>query len=101
MLTVIENSKLLFHNIFSFKASPDCLYYVLLVYKQLDLSPQKTPLYIVGELVADSEIHKLLHKYIKTIHFVNRPNFYLFGEKMQESCPKNFFFDLYSLKLCE
>lgn len=101
MITVIENSKLLFHNIFSFKASPDCLYYILLVYKQLGLIPERHPLYIVGELVADSEIHKLLYKYIKTIHFVNRPNFYVFGEKLQASFAQNFFFDLYSLKLCE
>lgn len=101
MITVIENKKMLFHNIFSFKASPDCLYYVLLVYKQLGLIPQKHPLYIVGELVQDSEIHKLLYKYIKTIHFVNRPNFYVFGAKTQSSFPQNFFFDLYSLKLCE
>ena len=101
VITVIEQSKLLFHNIFSFKASPDCLYYVLLVYKQLGLAPQKHPLHILGELVVDSEIHKLLYKYIKTIHFVNRPNFYGFGPKLQESFPQNFFFDLYSLKLCE
>jgi len=101
IITVIQDSKLLFHNIFSFKASPDCLYYILLVYKQLGLLPEKHPLYIVGELVADSEIHKLFYKYIKTIHFVNRPNFYVFGEKLQASFAQNFFFDLYSLKLCE
>lgn len=101
MITVVENDQLLFHNAFSFKASPDCLYYVLLVYKQLGLTPQKHPLYIVGELVAESEIHKLLYKYIKTIHFVSRPNFYVFGNKAQTSFPQNFFFDLYSLKLCE
>ncbi len=101
MITVVEEGQLLFHNIFSFKASPDCLYYVLLVYKQLGLTPQKDPLNIVGELVIDSEIYKLLYKYIKTIHFINRPNFYVFGEKIQESFPQNFFFDLYSLKLCE
>lgn len=101
MITVVEHSQLLFHNIFSFKASPDCLYYILLVYKQLGLAPQKHPLHIVGDLVKESEIHKLLYKYIKTIHFVNRPNFYGFGEKLKESFPQNFFFDLYSLKLCE
>jgi hypothetical protein len=100
-ITVIENAQLLFHNIFSFKASPDCLYYILLVYKQLGMTPHKYPLHIIGELVADSEIYKLLYKYIKTIHFVNRPNFYVFGEKLRDSFPQNFFFDLYSLKLCE
>lgn len=100
-LTVVDHDKLLFHNLFEFKASPDCLYYVLLVFKQLGLKPEKHPLYITGELVVDSEIHQLLYKYIKTIHFVNRPNFYGFGEQLTASFPQHFFFDLYSLKLCE
>lgn len=100
-LTVVDHGKLLFHNLFEFKASPDCLYYVLLVFKQLGLKPEKHPLYIAGELVVDSEIHQLLYKYIKTIHFVNRPNFYGFGEQLTASFPQHFFFDLYSLKLCE
>lgn len=100
-LTVVQHGKLIFHNLFEFKASPDCLYYVLLVFKQLGLKPEKHPLYITGELVVDSEIHQLLYKYIKTIHFVNRPNFYGFGEQLLASFPQHFFFDLYSLKLCE
>lgn len=100
-LTVIDDGKLLFHNLFEFKASPDCLYYVLLVFKQLGLKPDKHPLYITGELLVDSEIHQLLYKYIKTIHFANRPNFYGFGEQLLASFPQHFFFDLYSLKLCE
>ncbi|MGH1336124.1 MAG: DUF3822 family protein [Aureispira sp.] len=100
-LTVVDHGKLIFHNLFEFKASPDCLYYVLLVFKQLGLKPETHPLYITGELVVDSEIHQLLYKYIKTIHFVNRPNFYGFGEQLLDRFPKHFFFDLYSLKLCE
>jgi hypothetical protein len=100
-LTVVDHQQLIFHNLFEFKASPDCLYYVLLVFKQLGLRPEKHPLYIAGELVIDSEIHQLLYKYIKTIHFVNRPNFYGFGEQLTASFPQHFFFDLYSLKLCE
>ncbi len=99
-LTVVDKGKLIFHNLFEFKASPDCLYYVLLVFKQLGLKPEKQPLYMAGELVVDSEIHQLLYKYIKTIHFVNRPNFYGFGEQLTANFPQHFFFDLYSLKLC-
>lgn len=99
-LTVVDQGQLLFHNWFGFKASPDCLYYVLLVYKQLGLQPQKHPLYLSGELVMESEIHQLLHKYIKTLHYINRPNFYGFGEQLSASFPQHFFTDLYSLKLC-
>lgn len=100
-ITVTENKAILFHNIFTYKASPDCLYYVLLVCKQLGLHPGKCLLNISGELVEASEIHKLLYKYIKKIHFVPRPGFYLYGEKLKEVLPPNLFFDLFSLKLCE
>lgn len=100
-LTVTDKGQLQFYNNFTFKASADCLYFVLLVYKQLGLQPQKVPLYVVGELVENSEIHQLLHKYIKTIKFVDFPNFYTFGSNLKEELPSNLFFDLYSLKLCE
>lgn len=100
-ITVLDKGELIFHNIFAFKASADCLYFVLLVYQQLGLQPTKNPLYVVGELVEDSEIHQLLYKYIKTIKFVGFPNFYTFGNNIKQELPPNFFFDLYSLKLCE
>jgi len=99
-LTVVEKGNLLFHNWFEFKASPDCLYYVLLVYKQLGLRTEKHPLYLSGELVVESEIHQLLLKYIKTLHFINRPNYYGAGAQLTASFPQHFFTDLYSLKLC-
>ncbi len=100
-ITVVENNQLLLHNIFSYKASPDCLYYVLLVCKQLGLHPHKCLLNIAGDLMEDSEIHKLLYKYVKKIHFVQRPSYYLFGQKLEETLASNLFFDLFSLKLCE
>lgn len=99
-LTVVEKGRLLFHNWFEFKASPDCLYYVLLVYKQLGLRTEKHPLYLSGELVMESEIHQLLLKYIKTLHFINGPNYYGAGEQLTANFPQHFFTDLYSLKLC-
>lgn len=99
-LTVVEKGNLLFHNWFEFKASPDCLYYVLLVYKQLGLRTEKHPLYLSGELVMESEIHQLLLKYVKTLHFINRPNYYVAGEQLAANFPQHFFTDLYSLKLC-
>ncbi len=100
-ITVLQQQKLLFTNSFEFKASPDCLYFVLLAYKQLGINPQNEPLYVSGEIVEDSEIYKLLFKYIKTIKLVDRPNFYSYSNKLTENIPSNFFFDLYSLKLCE
>lgn len=100
-ITVIENNQLLFHNIYGYKASPDCLYYVLLVCKQLGLHPHKCLLNIAGDLMEDSEIHKLLYKYVQKIHFVHRPSYYLFGPKLDAALVSNLFFDLFSLKLCE
>lgn len=99
-ITILDKGQLLLHNIFDFKSSEDCLYYILLVYKQLGLNPKKHALYIAGELMKDSEIYNLLYKYIRNIHFINAPNFYTLGNKIKQ-LPSNFFFDLYSLKICE
>ena len=100
-ITVVDKGALIFHNIFSFKTSTDCLYYILLVYKQLNINPQKIPLYVAGEFVEEAEIYQALFKYIKTLKFVTHPNFYTFGKAIKKALPANLFFDLYSLKLCE
>ncbi|MCP4438932.1 MAG: DUF3822 family protein [Aureispira sp.] len=99
-ITVLDRGQLLLHNIFEFKSSEDCLYYILLVYKQLALNTKKHAIYVAGELMKDSEIYNMLYKYIRNIHFVATPNFYNFGTKVKQ-LSSNFFFDLYSLKLCE
>lgn len=97
-LAVIQQGKLIFWNRYTFRASSDFVYYVLLIYKQLNLHTHQHTLYMAGELMEESEIYTLLYKYIKNIEFAKRPSALAFGEPFQ-SLPSHFFIDLFSVNL--
>lgn len=63
-----KNNKVRYYNSFKYKNQDDLLYYVLLVYKMLDLSVDSYPLTLTGLVEKDSEIFKLLYQYIRNIH---------------------------------
>ena len=97
---VFDGKDLFYYNSFNYRSTKDFIYFVQLIYSQLKLSQEKTPINISGELVEESEVYKLLYRYIRNIHFVQLPPFYRFGERFH-AISKHFFYDLYSLKLCE
>ena len=99
-LLLMDGSKLIFYNNFSFLSSKDLLYYVMLVYDQFKLSPNDIPLIISGHVIKDSEIFNALYKYVNHIEFNNTSPSIHFGEKFRNTSPY-FFFDLFSLRLCE
>jgi|GEM_PF-6249673 len=68
-----HKDKLLLHQLRPFVCAEDCLYYILWMYKELGLSPQKIPLHFGGELNKDSAIHKLLYTYIVALKPLSRP----------------------------
>jgi len=68
-VAVFERRNLVFFNAFDFTKPNDLLYYVLLAYKQFDLNPLDVPLTLSGTLIEDSEIFKLLLRYIRPMRF--------------------------------
>lgn len=66
-VVVFEKGNLLYFNSFTFSTADDFLYYVLLVYQQLQLDTKNIPLYCSGALVKESKIYTLLYQYIKKI----------------------------------
>jgi len=99
-LALFEDGKFQFSNVFSFQNSRDFIYYVMLIYDQFQLKPEKVPVYIAGQIVEDSEIYHLLYRYIRHLNMVQSPD-YLHFDKKHSSVPAHFYFDLYSMKLCE
>lgn len=91
---------LLFNNVFPFHSPNDFIYYLLLVYHQFQLKTEVVPLTIAGLLVKDSQIYHLLYRYIRLLNLVQTPDYYRFNSDLQRM-DLHFFFDLYSLKLCE
>ncbi len=92
--------ELLFNNVFPFQTPEDFIYYVLLVYHQFQLKPEIVPLTISGLLIKDSKIYHLLYRYIRLLNLVQSPDYYRFDDDLKQE-DLHFYFDLYSLKLCE
>lgn len=94
-----DSKDLVFANSFPYRTSQDLVYFILNVYEQFKLNPEVTPLSISGSLTEDSDIFKVIYRYIRYINFVNTPPYFRFGQQFT-GIPQHFYFDLFSIKLC-
>ena len=99
-LAIFNQGELQFYNSFSFKSTSDVLYFILLAFEQFGLNPEKTPLYLSGNIINDSDIYKTLYRYIGHLDFLPAPSFIQLG-KSASSFDPNFYFPLHSLLLCK
>jgi hypothetical protein len=95
-----DGRDLVFANSFSFKTPQDVIYYLLNCYEQFKLNPEVTPLSISGSLTEHSDIFKYVYRYIRHISFVPTPAYFRFGQQFT-GIPAHFYFDLFSINLCE
>jgi hypothetical protein len=96
-ICVLERNNLRYYNSFFFQHPNDLLYAVLLVYDQFRLSPLDVPLQIAGNLLEDSEVYRLLRRFIQKIEMVSLPNNFNLGAA-SSNLPPHCFFDLICLK---
>ena len=98
-MLVLEGRKLKFFNSYRYHTAEDLIYYLLFACEQLGLNPDQIPLVITGEIEEESEVYKLIYKYIRNISFVSRnPNYqYSF---VFDSVPKHYYYKLLNLHLC-
>jgi hypothetical protein len=101
-LTIIVKSGigLEFCNSFRVSTSSDLVYFILLVYNQLQLSPEKNKLILFGDIRPDSATYKELYTYIRHIKFGDKPSSIKFGYKFDEIFDHRYF-DLYSMHFCQ
>ena len=97
---LFEGSELKFANSFPYQSTRDFIYFILMIFDQFDLEPEKIPVFLSGQLLQDSEVYRLLFRYIKKLEFVNPPAYFQYGQKWG-SYPKYFYFDLFSLVFCK
>ncbi len=98
-IAVFEKERLFLFNSYTFKSANDFTYFIMLVINQLALRPEKVNLNLSGEIMANSQLHNQLLRYVRHVEFVQRPNFLTFPTTMS-TVPNHHFFDLFSLKLC-
>lgn len=71
-ITVIDNSKLTYFNVFNHKNAHDCIYYMLFVCEQLELNPESLLLELMGNVKKESELYELAYTYIRNVNFSKR-----------------------------
>ncbi len=96
-VAVFERQNLLFYNVFPFSASSDLLYFILLVYDQFRINPVETPLTVAGNLLPDSELYRILQRFIREIRFGIPPADYSLPRESQV-LPAHCYIDLFCLK---
>ena len=95
-----DGRDLIFANSFTFRTPQDVIYFLLNTYEQFKLNPEMIPLSISGSLTEHSDIFKYIYRYIRHVNFVPAPSYFRFGQQFT-GIPPHFYFDLFSIKLCE
>ena len=73
-IVIIEDSKLLFYNTFSFVTKEDFIYYILFTAEQLKLNPEEFQLTFIGDIEKESELYLITYQYIRNINFLEQTN---------------------------
>ncbi len=92
-IAVFERRNLVFFNAFEFNKPTDLLYFILLSYKQFELNPLEIPLTLSGTLIEDSEIFRLLFRYVRPLRFPPLPDEFQLPREAK-SLPAHYWFDL-------
>lgn len=89
----LNGGKLLFFNVFGFSTAADVLYFINLTYQQCGWSMARIPLYLCGEVIAESEVYRLLYRYAEDIRFLAFDGPAEIGEQFQ-TIPQHLYYDL-------
>ena len=99
-LTIINDTKLIFHNYFNFNTKEDFLYFILFTFEQLKIDNETIPLYFIGLIEEKSVIVELCSRYLRNIRFFNRNNNHNYINEL-DSIPYYYYYILYSSVSCE
>jgi hypothetical protein len=98
-ICVLSENKLEFHNSFTADTKEDLLYFLLFSMEQLGLSPEKTELVLLDDILKSDEKYNLLYEYVRNISFGNRSENLNFTKEL-ESIKSHQYFCLFSQLLC-
>jgi len=96
---VLSENKLEFHNSFTTDTKEDLLYFFLFSMENLGLSPEKTELVLLDDILKSDEKYNLLYEYVRNISFGNRSENLNFTKEL-ESIKSHQYFCLFSQLLC-
>jgi len=68
---VFKKGQLHLLNSFEYYTKEDLTYYLLFIYEQLELNPDKIPLYLSGSIDQSDPIYSLIYRYIRFVEFID------------------------------
>lgn len=95
-IVFLDGSELLFANSFNYSSPEDFIYYVMMVFEQFRLKPENCPVFLAGIVEKDSDLYKILFRYIRHIQFVAFPS-NLVLDKMLDTNKNHHYFNLFGL----
>lgn len=94
-----KDTKFLYYNQFNCENENDYLYFISLMYDQLDLDKEVDSLLLFGRVDADSPIYSLLHGYIRNIEFMKSAKLSI--SDLRYRMYQHYYLDLFATALCE
>ena len=94
-ILLIDGKNLIFYNTFNYQSAEDFVYYLLFVFEQLQLNPEKVETFFIGEVEKSSSAYTVANKYIRTIKFGERTDSSDFSYQLQ-TLPKHSYFTLFN-----
>lgn len=68
-ITAVESSRLLVYNQYEVHSSEDYLYYISMIYQELNLDKNIVPLIVSGDIYPASKVYSLIKGYFRNIEF--------------------------------
>ncbi|MHB1922638.1 MAG: DUF3822 family protein [Chitinophagaceae bacterium] len=99
-LIAMENGQVFFQKQFYYQTPADLVYHTLNVTKMLEWDIQESRVLLGGNISMDSAAFEELNRFIPQLDWLGRPQGVKFSEKFLEQ-PSQYFFNLFSLALCE
>lgn len=69
-LVIFQQQKLVFFNRFTFETEMDMLYYLLFSLEQYEIDTETIPIYLLGDIIRNSEKYRVIYNYIRFIYFL-------------------------------
>ncbi len=97
----VTNGKMLeYCNTFYYISAQDFIYYVMLVFHELQLNPEVHKVTLYGEISPESAIFEQVYRYIRNVGFGHKPTTLKFSYLFDEVYDHRYF-DVYNIYLCE
>ncbi len=99
-ILVLERNQILFCNTYEVSHSNDVLYFVMLIFQQMDLNPEVDTLQLTGKIRKSSVLYENLYKCIRHIEILDLYPTY-FMHPPDDRFNRQDFFELISIDACE